>query len=131
MRNASASSFLPNAFNAKARLFASTATLGWSEPKCASSIANPRRNSSSRSEEHTSELQSPMYLVCRLLLEKKKMCFQTMAVRTLKIGSVPTITTSGFGQTNNACALHRAIIHTALNIRPNDDACRVGGLNTL
>src|SRR5437762_10975160 len=25
-----------------------------------------------RSEEHTSELQSPMYIVCRLLLEKKK-----------------------------------------------------------
>src|SRR5437762_11153186 len=25
-----------------------------------------------RSEEHTSELQSPMYLVCRLLIEKKK-----------------------------------------------------------
>src|SRR5437762_11298243 len=29
-------------------------------------------SSESRSEEHTSELQSPMYLVCRLLLEKKK-----------------------------------------------------------
>src|SRR5437762_11342773 len=29
-------------------------------------------NSNKRSEEHTSELQSPMYLVCRLLLEKKK-----------------------------------------------------------
>src|ERR1017187_10302558 len=28
-----------------------------------------------RSEEHTSELQSPMYLVCRLLLEKKKKLF--------------------------------------------------------
>src|SRR5437763_5541587 len=28
--------------------------------------------SRTRSEEHTSELQSPMYLVCRLLLEKKK-----------------------------------------------------------
>src|SRR5437879_13235393 len=26
-----------------------------------------------RSEEHTSELQPPMYLVCRLLLEKKKL----------------------------------------------------------
>src|SRR5690348_17640153 len=26
---------------------------------------------SSRSEEHTSELQSPVHLVCRLLLEKK------------------------------------------------------------
>src|SRR5205807_5990407 len=31
----------------------------------------PRR-SASRSEEHTSELQSPCNLVCRLLLEKKK-----------------------------------------------------------
>src|SRR5438876_5415801 len=28
--------------------------------------------SSPRSEEHTSELQSPVHLVCRLLLEKKK-----------------------------------------------------------
>src|SRR5258708_26745046 len=28
-----------------------------------------------RSEEHTSELQSPDHLVCRLLLEKKKHCF--------------------------------------------------------
>src|SRR5438876_6731954 len=27
---------------------------------------------SERSEEHTSELQSPVHLVCRLLLEKKK-----------------------------------------------------------
>src|SRR5437764_7346143 len=31
-----------------------------------------RRGELLRSEEHTSELQSPMYLVCRLLLEKKK-----------------------------------------------------------
>src|SRR5947208_9981356 len=30
------------------------------------------RQSASRSEEHTSELQSPDHLVCRLLLEKKK-----------------------------------------------------------
>src|SRR5690348_18024152 len=35
---------------------------------------HPRRTgrSSIRSEEHTSELQSPVHLVCRLLLEKKK-----------------------------------------------------------
>src|SRR5437879_12788190 len=31
-----------------------------------------REENEGRSEEHTSELQSPMYLVCRLLLEKKK-----------------------------------------------------------
>src|SRR6516162_10208525 len=32
----------------------------------------PRLRSRPRSEEHTSELQSPCNLVCRLLLEKKK-----------------------------------------------------------
>src|SRR5258707_2546299 len=32
----------------------------------------PSCRASSRSEEHTSELQSRQYLVCRLLLEKKK-----------------------------------------------------------
>src|SRR3712207_7844588 len=31
-----------------------------------------------RSEEHTSELQSRQYLVCRLLLEKKKYIYQTI-----------------------------------------------------
>src|SRR4051794_41373213 len=35
-----------------------------------SSACGARRRS--RSEEHTSELQSPVHLVCRLLLEKKK-----------------------------------------------------------
>src|SRR5437762_5579385 len=34
--------------------------------------ARPAVHQHERSEEHTSELQSPMYLVCRLLLEKKK-----------------------------------------------------------
>src|SRR5256885_12376950 len=32
----------------------------------------PHRGQEGRSEEHTSELQSPCNLVCRLLLEKKK-----------------------------------------------------------
>src|SRR5438876_771093 len=32
----------------------------------------PRTGQALRSEEHTSELQSPVHLVCRLLLEKKK-----------------------------------------------------------
>src|SRR5258708_25786929 len=34
--------------------------------------AVPHRISTVRSEEHTSELQSPDHLVCRLLLEKKQ-----------------------------------------------------------
>src|SRR3712207_7472646 len=35
---------------------------------------------SGRSEEHTSELQSRQYLVCRLLLEKKKQCRVAVAL---------------------------------------------------
>src|SRR5437867_10767650 len=35
-------------------------------------LARRRPRAESRSEEHTSELQSPYDLVCRLLLEKKK-----------------------------------------------------------
>src|SRR6266487_6786026 len=37
-----------------------------------SSCWTPWAWSAGRSEEHTSELQSPVHLVCRLLLEKKK-----------------------------------------------------------
>src|SRR5690348_18125983 len=35
-------------------------------------LRSPCRLDPRRSEEHTSELQSPVHLVCRLLLEKKK-----------------------------------------------------------
>src|SRR3712207_8907433 len=35
-------------------------------------------STASRSEEHTSELQSRQYLVCRLLLEKKKRIIKTL-----------------------------------------------------
>src|SRR5690242_21500593 len=42
--------------------------IGQTRSRCASSTSSAR----SRSEEHTSELQSHVNLVCRLLLEKKK-----------------------------------------------------------
>src|SRR3712207_8849202 len=41
-------------------------------PLDATTSSRNRRPVSGRSEEHTSELQSRQYLVCRLLLEKKK-----------------------------------------------------------
>src|SRR5437762_9080017 len=41
------------------------------DPEHDQSGGRPRADQHHRSEEHTSELQSPMYLVCRLLLEKK------------------------------------------------------------
>src|SRR3712207_8009738 len=46
---------------------------GTSRTHSRSSYATP-----ARSEEHTSELQSRQYLVCRLLLEKKKQQSQTV-----------------------------------------------------
>src|SRR5437763_3467570 len=49
-----------------------------------------------RSEEHTSELQSPMYLVCRLLLEKKKNNYDShkTAVCCVKVNKPHTDKTS-------------------------------------
>src|SRR5258708_31302192 len=66
------------------------AALFWRRPRCngrwrsrgkrrrsahARTFAN--RRDQRRSEEHTSELQSPDHLVCRLLLEKKKFYVST------------------------------------------------------
>src|SRR5258708_31585722 len=42
------------------------------EPRVKEVLYASLRRSLDRSEEHTSELQSPDHLVCRLLLEKKK-----------------------------------------------------------
>src|SRR5437764_14769415 len=44
----------------------------WPSPRPGHAPTSGPRWRRRRSEEHTSELQSPMYLVCRLLLEKKK-----------------------------------------------------------
>src|SRR5437763_9172038 len=58
-------------------------------PRSAAAPEAASRNEKSnrrRSEEHTSELQSPMYLVCRLLLEKKKKKHQKASLRYNTIG---------------------------------------------
>src|SRR3712207_8233296 len=56
------------------------AQMGLSQPALSASLARLRRHFDDelltrRSEEHTSELQSRQYLVCRLLLEKKNTLF--------------------------------------------------------
>src|SRR5258708_13935350 len=50
------------------------------DPVC-TNMGNPHATffNMQRSEEHTSELQSPDHLVCRLLLEKKKEMYNTAA----------------------------------------------------
>src|SRR2546426_2550187 len=50
----------------------------------------PFRDLQSRSEEHTSELQSPCNLVCRLLLEKKNVLEENDGrIRRLVAGTLP------------------------------------------
>src|SRR3712207_7189897 len=43
-------------------------------------LHRPAHRAVRRSEEHTSELQSRQYLVCRLLLEKKKISYTSIRV---------------------------------------------------
>src|SRR5690348_17949206 len=50
-----------------------------SEPSTCTTTAT--RSVPRRSEEHTSELQSPVHLVCRLLLEKKKRVLPDLTTR--------------------------------------------------
>src|SRR4051794_41290921 len=49
-----------------------------------------------RSEEHTSELQSPVHLVCRLLLEKKKtiICATAPLVGARRVAALSSVTVS-------------------------------------
>src|SRR5256885_11573356 len=59
---------LPICFRASEPLSAMTAT----STRLIEPLQTKSKLSTKRSEEHTSELQSPCNLVCRLLLEKKK-----------------------------------------------------------
>src|SRR5260363_360870 len=55
-----------------------------SPPVAAAWSKSPAKRPWCRSEEHTSELQSPDHLVCRLLLEKKKNTLEKLKQRFLK-----------------------------------------------
>src|SRR5687768_17679546 len=57
----------------RSRASRSSRSTAWSTATARSRCTRPRAGPSrrSRSEEHTSELQSRLHLVCRLLLEKK------------------------------------------------------------
>src|SRR5258708_25038028 len=71
---------LPISRSSCRRAAGSRARRAASAPRSPPTAALP---ASRRSEEHTSELQSPDHLVCRLLLEKKKI--QIVALRVAPI----------------------------------------------
>src|SRR5256885_9789392 len=61
----------------------------------------PREGGGTRSEEHTSELQSPCNLVCRLLLEKKKTTCKTCTHTVNRMAIKPIITCTRLRYSNN------------------------------
>src|SRR5437762_9712182 len=61
---------LSGTLRTSSRRFCEVTTTCSSTTACGADAADSA-GAGARSEEHTSELQSPMYLVCRLLLEKK------------------------------------------------------------
>src|SRR5256885_11334752 len=65
-------------------LFRSRAGSGQDPARQGSGVC-PGRGVQARSEEHTSELQSPCNLVCRLLLEKKKKIAVNAAAARVRI----------------------------------------------
>src|SRR5205823_6897171 len=62
----------PTARSGNAPAGPATGRCSYPPPRSCSTWQASRQNGCARSEEHTSELQSLAYLVCRLLLEKKK-----------------------------------------------------------
>src|SRR5574341_1518119 len=95
---------------------------------------------SNRSEEHTSELQSPTNLVCRLLLEKKKKIFfffffndtATTEIYTLSLHdalpiyeSTGSIAAKEFGQFHCFVNSNRSEEHTSELQSPTNLVCRL------
>src|SRR5437899_10148055 len=81
----------------KARAFASVSPIRSGENSCITSLPqsaslspSPAPEQATRSEEHTSELQSLRHLVCRLLLEKKNSRYHRKARHQfLRTGTPP------------------------------------------
>src|SRR2546430_4892693 len=62
----------PDSTSGKGNAFGGRASLGLGTLTLTAGVASYKPENATRSEEHTSELQSQSNLVCRLLLEKKK-----------------------------------------------------------
>src|SRR6266581_9711868 len=69
-------------------------TTAYNLPACRRSHRGRASPPRSRSEEHTSELLSPVHLVCRLLLDKKKNYHNSpLLYQKVSVGRDPTVDT--------------------------------------
>src|SRR3712207_7184995 len=83
-------------FRSGLRLLPRADAQGWARAAAAPALAGGKGRrglgpgrAARRSEEHTSELQSRQYLVCRLLLEKKNARIPSASPTTLPLPSTP------------------------------------------
>src|SRR5256885_3851801 len=84
-------------------------------PYLAPDAAIPMTSCAPRSEEHTSELQSPCNLVCRLLLEKKKQNFPLLYAAGRNRFHRPVMLKRGLSATIEECLLAAEYIMSAGN----------------
>src|SRR5947209_1894452 len=107
------SSFIPPSdLMPPAALIASAAICAPRRHACPGSASGPVTGWMTRSEEHTSELQSRQYLVCRLLLEKKELAH---GLRDVPYAEPRRLV----GGTVNAVAA-RAVVHRTSPLRHRD-----------
>src|SRR5947208_4583826 len=83
------------------------------------SVPNGCAADGARSEEHTSELQSPDHLVCRLLLEKKKETEARQGLTTAHARNIPRFQRNPQKQRLRQAALHLAADRPSLPHRPH------------
>src|SRR5256885_3335895 len=69
-----------------------------------------------RSEEHTSELQSPCNLVCRLLLEKKKNSTYNICAKLFKLITFLSTRITFQSTCHLTCRLRRSAISTSSSV---------------
>src|SRR2546430_8994535 len=77
-----------------------------------STVRRPKFGAISRSEEHTSELQSQSNLVCRLLLEKKKKKYHTryvIIIRLLNLDDIRIHSSYALYGTRPSLTLHHTL----------------------
>src|SRR5229473_2802352 len=80
------------------------------------------RGAGRRSEEHTSELQSLAYLVCRLLLEKKNQEVNPLDSTSRML--TPLIVVDFFFNDTATTEIYTLSLHDALPISPTSSRCR-------
>src|SRR5256885_7811879 len=89
--------------------------------------ADRKEGSRIRSEEHTSELQSPCNLVCRLLLEKKKKILTLTLPRSSRSRAPPELRPSSRRRRDRGFALVRLLVRlsSTLVLAPDHILARV------